>query len=64
MQSADNLAAKSLNMTPAESYNWRNNNELMWHECKDRGTMMLISHDIHDNIPHTGGISEQKKTEQ
>jgi hypothetical protein len=25
--------------------------------------MVLISHDIHDNIDHAGGISEQKRIE-
>jgi len=60
MDKADILASEKFNMSPEEFYKWRNDNELMWHECSDRKTMSLISHDIHDNIPHTGGISEQK----
>ena len=62
MQKADIEAAKQLNMTVDEFKNWRNKNELMWHERKDRKTMDLISHDIHDNVDHSGGISEAKRT--
>jgi len=63
MELADKKAAEQLTMKTEKFYEWRNNNELMWHECKDRKTMILISHDIHDNIPHAGGISEQKRIE-
>jgi Sec-independent protein translocase protein TatA len=63
MSSANIEAAKQLNMMPDEFNKWKNHNELMWHECKDRKTMILISHDIHDNIDHSGGISEQKRLE-
>ena len=32
-----------------------------WHECKDQKTMQCVPGIIHNNIPHSGGISEAKK---
>ena len=60
MYKADIEAAKQFNMSTEEFIKWRNSNELMWHERKSMGIMDLISHDIHDNIDHIGGISEKK----
>lgn len=40
---------------------WRKENNCTWHECKDCKTMQLVPKEIHNNVPHAGGISEAKK---
>lgn len=40
---------------------WRKDNGYTWHECKDCKTMQLVPKEIHNNVPHSGGISEAKK---
>ncbi len=47
--------------TPREVAEWRKENGYTWHECKDCTTMQLVPSEVHNNIPHSGGISEIKK---
>lgn len=39
---------------------WREKNDCTWHECKDMKTMQLVPREVHNNIPHEGGISVAK----
>ncbi|RDU64941.1 hypothetical protein CQA53_07235 [Helicobacter didelphidarum] len=41
--------------------NYRRENNLTWHERGDMKTMDLASREIHDNTPHSGGISAKKQ---
>lgn len=46
--------------TPDEVRQYRKENELTWHERSDMKTMDLVPSVIHNNIPHSGGISAIK----
>lgn len=43
---------------------WRKENGYTWHECEDCKTMQLVPKEIHNNTPHSGGISEIKKQQE
>lgn len=58
---ADIELAKQKKCTPEEVAKWRKDNSYTWHECKDMTTMQKVASDVHNNIPHSGGISETKK---
>ena len=58
---ADNaLAEKMGNMTPEQVQQFRESNNLTWHECPDGKTMQLVPREIHDACRHSGGVSEMK----
>lgn len=40
---------------------FRQSERYTWHECEDCQTMQLVPKEIHNNTPHSGGISEIKK---
>jgi hypothetical protein len=50
------------NWTPEDIEKYRKENKLSWHERSDQKTMDLVPQEIHGNIPHSGGISEAKKS--
>ena len=58
---ADIELAKQRDCTPDEVAKWRKENGYVWHECKDMKTMQLVPHEVHANVPHSGGIAEAKK---
>lgn len=58
---ADIELAKQRGCSPEEVRKWRKENGYTWHECKDMKTMQKVPSIIHNNIPHSGGISESKK---
>ncbi len=58
---ADIELAKQKGCTPEEVAKWRKENVYTWHECKDMKTMQKVSSEVHNNVPHSGGISEAKK---
>lgn len=58
---ADMVFSKQKNISPEEIEKWRKENGYTWHECRDMKTMQLVPSEIHNNIPHSGGISEIKK---
>ncbi|MFE8697681.1 HNH endonuclease [Cytobacillus sp. FJAT-53684] len=58
---ADIELAKQKGCTPEEVAAWRKENGYTWHECRDMKTMQKVPSEIHNNIPHSGGISEAKK---
>lgn len=43
--------------TPQDVRAYRDENKLVWHERSDMKTMDLVPKDVHNNIPHSGGIS-------
>lgn len=45
----------------SEVKQYRKDNSLTWHECEDTKTMQLVPSEVHNNIPHTGGISVIKQ---
>ena len=47
--------------SPEDVAKWRKENGYTWHECKDMKTMQKVPSEVHNNIPHSGGISEAKK---
>lgn len=55
---ADEKLAEKLNCYPEDVEKMRKENNETWHECPDCKTMKLVPSEIHNNIPHTGGISE------
>ena len=58
---ADILEAQKRGCSPAEVTEWRETNNYTWHERGDCQTMDLVPSIVHNNIPHSGGISEIKK---
>lgn len=40
---------------------YRKENNLTWHERSDMKTMDLVPSEVHNNIPHAGGISARKQ---
>ena len=58
---ADIELAKIHGCSPGEVKKWRKENAYTWHECKDMKTMQKVPSIVHNNISHSGGISEVKK---
>ncbi|MHC1685929.1 MAG: HNH endonuclease [Clostridiaceae bacterium] len=58
---ADIELAKQKGCAPEEVAKWRKENGYTWHECKDMKTMQKVPSEVHNNITHSGGISEAKK---
>ena len=58
---ADIALAKKNGGTPEAVSKWRKENGYTWHECKDMKTMQQVPSVVHNNITHSGGISEAKK---
>lgn len=61
---ADEKLAEARGCSPDEIKQWREENGYTWHECSDCKTMQLVPSEIHNNVAHTGGISEMKKTNE
>ena len=58
---ADIALAEQRGCSPEEVAEWRKENGYTWHECKDMKTIQKVPCEVHNNIPHSGGISEAKK---
>jgi hypothetical protein len=61
MTYADKLLASRLGLSENTVRQWINDNQYVWHERQDGRHIDLLSHDIHGNIPHTGGISKNRE---
>lgn len=61
---ADEKLAAQRGCSPEEVAKWREKNKYTWHECKDCKTMQKVPTEVHGNISHSGGISEQKSQNQ
>jgi hypothetical protein len=48
---------------PGEVKKWKEENGYVWHECCD-GAMQKLPHEVHANIPHSGGISVYKNSKK
>lgn len=57
---ADLELAKQRGCSPEEVKKWRKENGYTWHECKDMRTMQKVPSEVHNNIPHRGGVSSSK----
>lgn len=60
---ADEKLSIERNCSKQEIKEWRMDNQYTWHERSDCQTMDLVPRDIHNWLPHSGGISEIKKTQ-
>lgn len=60
---ADIELAKQRGCLPEEVKQWRKENGYTWHECKDMATMQKVPSEVHNNIPHRGGVSNLKSLE-
>lgn len=58
---ADEDLAKQKGCSPEDVKIWREENGYTWHECRDCKTMQKIPREIHNNMDHSGGVSEYKK---
>ena len=58
---ADIELAKQKGCSPEDVKRWRKENGYTWHECRDMKTMQKVPSIVHNNISHSGGISEAKK---
>lgn len=58
---ADMELAKRRGCSPEEVKRWRKGNGYTWHECKNMKTMQKVPSIIHNNMSHSGGISEAKR---
>jgi len=61
MPEADKILADRLRRPENQVRQWINENQYVWHERRDGRHIDLLSHDIHSNIPHTGGIAANKE---
>jgi hypothetical protein len=51
------ILAQHLGKTMEEVYAWKDTNNYVWHECIDLKTLQLVPREIHDNVPHQGGVA-------
>lgn len=58
---ADIALANQRGCSPDEVARWRKENKYTWHECRDMETMQKVVQNVHNNVPHRGGVSEAKK---
>lgn len=58
---ADEALAKQKGCSPEDVKKWREENGYTWHECRDCKTMQKVPREIHNNMDHSGGVSEYKK---
>lgn len=58
---ADKFLAGLKGWTKSEATEYRKANNLVWHEHEDMKTMELLPREIHNNMPHTGGVSLMKQ---
>lgn len=58
---ADEAEAEKRGCTPEDVKQWRQENGYTWHERGDCETMDKVPSIVHNNVVHSGGISEKKK---
>lgn len=59
---ADEYEAARRGCEPKDVKEWRQENGYTWHERRDCETMDKVPSIVHNNVFHSGGISEKKKT--
>ena len=60
---ADEALAKQRGCSPEEVKKWREENGYTWHECRDCKTMQKVPREVHNNMDHSGGVSEYKRSQ-
>lgn len=60
---AEEIAAEKMNCSVPEVRQYMKDNELTWHECADRHTIMAVPTRINAAFKHSGGISVQKSVD-
>ena len=58
---ADIKLAEQRGCDPGDVAKWRKEHGYTWHECRDMKTMQKVPSIVHNNIPHSGGVSAAKK---
>lgn len=58
---ADEQAAMQRGCTPREVRRWRQEHGYTWHECRDCETIQKVPSAVHNNMDHSGGVSEYKR---
>lgn len=58
---ADEALALERGYNPSDVKEWRQENKYTWHECNDCETMEKVPSIVHNNVVHSGGISEKKQ---
>ena len=58
---ADEALAKQKGCSPEDVKKWREEKGYTWHECRDCKTMQKVPREVHNNMDHSGGVSEYKK---
>lgn len=58
---ADIELARQKCCPPEDVKKWRHENGYTWHERQDMKTMQKVPCGVHNNVPHSGGVSEAKK---
>ena len=58
---ADEIEAEKRGCSPEDVKQWRQDNGYTWHERADCETMDKVPSIVHNNVVHSGGISEKKK---
>lgn len=51
------------NWSSEEVANWRKEHGYTWHEHQDCKTLQLVPCEVHNNVPHEGGISVKKQNQ-
>jgi len=58
---ADIELARRLNVSPQEVRQYRKDNGMTWHECRDGVTVQMVPTKLHDSVKHYGGVSLMKE---
>ncbi|TYQ13198.1 UNVERIFIED_CONTAM: HNH/ENDO VII superfamily nuclease [Acetivibrio alkalicellulosi] len=58
---ADEAEARKRGCSSEEVFDWRKENRYTWHERKNCKTMDKVPSEVHNNMSHSGGISQKKK---
>lgn len=61
MTQADKLLAQKCGIAVSVVRQWINDRQYVWHERQNGRHIDLVCHDIHSNIPHSGGIAANKQ---
>ncbi len=63
-EQANQKLAEQRGCSVEEVKKWMEENNYTWHECEDCKTMQKVPREVHNNIPHTGGVSIMKQNEK
>ena len=58
---ADEELSEQWDCEPGDVAAFRKSDKYTWHECKDCETMEMVPSELHNNIPHRGGVARAKE---